>query len=115
VLGSDPQDKPIAYTKTAEFQNLGMYGESEDVAGGMDLEKVGELRKFVNAGGVLMTLGQATTLPADFGLVRGINAGRLVRCGLPAPHNCPRSGESTSVRRPRQTRGLHICNNSLAQ
>ena len=71
-----PQDRPIAYTKTPEFPNLGMYGSSEDITGGMGLEGVLELQKFLTAGGVIMTLGNATTLPTDFGLARNINGSR---------------------------------------
>jgi len=33
-------------------------------------------QKFLAAGGVITTLGNATTLPTDFGLVRNINASR---------------------------------------
>ena len=46
-----------AYTKDAKFPSLGTYGESEDITGGMGLEGVIELQKFVEAGGVLITLG----------------------------------------------------------
>jgi hypothetical protein len=53
-----------------------MYGSSEDITGGMGLEGVLELQSFVEGGGLLITLGNATTLPADFGLTREINASR---------------------------------------
>jgi Zinc carboxypeptidase len=76
VYGLPPVDKPIAYTKTDRFQNLGMYGSSDDITGGMGLEGVLEIQRFVDAGGVLMTLGNASSVPPDFGLVRDINASR---------------------------------------
>ncbi|MGD2069852.1 MAG: M14 family zinc carboxypeptidase [Gemmatimonadota bacterium] len=76
VNGIEPRDEPVAYTRTSEFQNLGMYGSSEDITGGMGLEGALELQRFLEGGGVIMTLGQATTLPADFGLARNINASR---------------------------------------
>jgi len=76
VYGLTPQDKPIAYTQTPEFKNLGMYGSSEDITGGMGLEGVLEFQKFLAGGGVVMTLGNATTFPTDFGLVRDINGSR---------------------------------------
>jgi hypothetical protein len=76
VYDLEPKDRPIAYTQTAEFQNLGMYGSSEDITGGMGLEGVLELQRFVSAGGTLMTLGNATTLPTDFGLARSISGSR---------------------------------------
>ena len=68
--------KPLAYTKTERFKNLGMYGESEDITGGMGLEGVAELQKFIEQGGVMMTLGTASFFPAEFGLTRQIDAGR---------------------------------------
>ena len=68
--------KPLAYTKTDKFQNLGMYGSSEDITGGMGLEGVVEFQKFVNAGGLLITLGTASSFPAEFGIARRIEAGR---------------------------------------
>ena len=57
-------------------QDLGMYGESDDITGGMGLEGVAEIEKFVKAGGVLVTLGQASYFPADFGIARRVDAGR---------------------------------------
>ncbi len=71
-----PRAKPIAYTKTDRFKFLGMYGESEDITGGMGLEGVVELQKFVEGGGVLLTLGVASYFPPEFGLTRTINASR---------------------------------------
>jgi hypothetical protein len=76
VVGLEPRDQPLAYTKTDRYQNLGMYGSSEDITGGMGLEGVLELQRFLDAGGVVMTLGNATSLPPEFGLVRDINASR---------------------------------------
>ena len=66
---------PLAYTKSDQFKNLGMYGESDDITGGMGLEGVVEFRKFVDAGGVLITLGTASAFPAEFGITRRVEAG----------------------------------------
>jgi hypothetical protein len=68
--------EPIAYKKTDKFKNLGMYGESDDITGGMGLEGVAEIEKFVKTGGVLVTLGAASYFPADFGLAPRVDAGR---------------------------------------
>jgi len=70
-----PRGKPVAYTRTDRFKFLGWYGESEDVTGGMGLEGVLEFQKFLDGGGLVMTLGTATSFPPEFGLVRDINAG----------------------------------------
>jgi hypothetical protein len=71
-----PKKKPIPYTKTPEFKFLGDYGSSEDITGGMGLDGANEFRKFVEAGGVLITLGEASSFPAEFGITRSVEAAR---------------------------------------
>jgi len=75
VFDVESRGKPLAYTKSDEFKSLGMYGESDDITGGMGLQGVEELEKFVNSGGVLITLGTSSFLPAEFGLTRTVDAG----------------------------------------
>ena len=65
---------PLAYTRTERFKFLGEYGSSEDITGGMGLSGVLELQRFVEAGGVLVTLAAASYMPPEFGLTREINA-----------------------------------------
>jgi hypothetical protein len=76
VFDIESKGKPLAYTKTEQFKSLGEYGESEDITGGMGLKGVEEFEKFVNGGGVLITLGASSFFPADFGLTRTVDAGR---------------------------------------
>lgn len=76
VYDIEPRSKPIAYTKTERFKSLGMYGESEDITGGVGIAGVAEFEKFINAGGLLVTLGSASFFPPEFGLTRTIDAGR---------------------------------------
>jgi hypothetical protein len=72
----ESRPKPVPYTKDPQFPSLGAYGSSEDITGGMGLEGVVELQKFVQAGGVLITLGTASAFATDFGIVRTVNSGR---------------------------------------
>ncbi len=76
VFEAEPRRKPLAYTKSPDFPSQGVYGESEDITGGMGLAGVVEFEKFVQAGGLLVTLGQASFFPPEFGLTRSIDAGR---------------------------------------
>jgi len=76
VYDIEPKGAPVDYKKSAEFKSLGMYGESDDITGGMGIDGVGKLEKFVEEGGVLVTLGVASYLPAEFGLTRTIDAQR---------------------------------------
>jgi len=76
IFDIESKGKPYAYTKSAEFPSLGEYGASEDISGGMGLPGLAELDKFVNEGGVLITLGAASFLPAEMGITPTVNAAR---------------------------------------
>ncbi len=72
VFDIEPKKQPLAYTKTERFKYLGDYGSSPDITGGMGLEGAVEFRKFVEKGGLLITLGVASDFPADFGITRRV-------------------------------------------
>jgi len=76
VFDIEGRGEPIAYKKSEQFKNLGGYGESDDITGGMGLDGVAELDKFVKGGGVLVTLGAASFMPAEFGLTPRVDASR---------------------------------------
>lgn len=76
VFDLEPKSRPLAYRKSERFGNLGMYGESDDITGGMGLEGVVELRKFVEQGGLLVTTGSSSFFPPEFGLTRRVEASR---------------------------------------
>jgi hypothetical protein len=76
VFDIESRGQPIAYKKSDQFKNLGDYGESDDITGGMGIEGVAELDKFVKAGGVLVTLGAASYVPAEFGITPRVDAAR---------------------------------------
>ncbi len=77
VFDVENRGQPIEYKKSDTFKNLGTYGESDDITGGMGLDGVAELEKFVKAGGVLVTLGTASYFPAEFGLAPRVDAARV--------------------------------------
>jgi hypothetical protein len=66
--------KPLPYKKSDKFKSMGFYAETDDVRGGMGLAGAAEFQKFVEEGGVLMTLGVASYFPAEFGLAKGVDA-----------------------------------------
>jgi hypothetical protein len=76
VFDIENRGQPIEYKKSEQFKNLGMYGESDDITGGMGLEGVAEFEKFIKAGGLLVTLGTASYFPAEFGLAPRVDAAR---------------------------------------
>ena len=72
----EPRGGPRAYTRTERYRFLGEYGSSEDITGGMGIEGVLELQRFVAGGGLLVTLGAASHVPPEYGLTREIDARR---------------------------------------
>jgi hypothetical protein len=66
--------KPLPYKKSSQFKSLGMYAETDDVRGGMGLAGAAEFQKFVEDGGVLITMGVASYFPAEFGIAKGVDA-----------------------------------------
>ncbi len=54
--------------RSDRFKFLGDYGSSPDITGGMGGAGVVEFQKFVDDGGMLVTLGASSSFPPDFGL-----------------------------------------------
>ncbi len=71
--GVDPELSPLPWRPHPDYPSLGMYSETDDMTGGMGYDGLAELERFVRAGGTFITLGSASTLPVDFGLVRGVS------------------------------------------
>ena len=63
---------PIPYKKSKLTPNLGAEDSSDDIRGGMGIEGLTELVKFVQAGGTLITEGSTTTILPDYGITTGI-------------------------------------------
>jgi hypothetical protein len=63
---------PIPYKKTKLTPNLGVEDSSDDIRGGMGIEGLAELVKFVEAGGTLITEGSTTTILPDYGITTQI-------------------------------------------
>jgi hypothetical protein len=94
--GLDPRFGPLAYTPTAQTPSHGAHSTSEDITGGMGFAGLAALRDFMEQGGTLITLGSATTLPVEMGLVREVGTadrgqlfvpGSIVRSQVARPLN----------------------------
>jgi hypothetical protein len=72
VFDIEPKKIPLAYERSAQFKTLGEYGSSPDITGGMGLSGALELQKFVEHGGLLVTLGVSSEFPAAFGITRRV-------------------------------------------
>ena len=65
-------ETPLPYRKSAATPNLGANDSADDIRGGMGIEGLTELYKFVQAGGTLITEGSTTTIFPAYNLTSGI-------------------------------------------
>ncbi len=63
---------PLPYKKTDKFPNLGAVDSSDDIRGGMGIQGLLELVKFVQEGGTLITEGSTTTIFPEYGITPGV-------------------------------------------
>ncbi len=73
VIDIPKADQPQSYEKSDRFKFLGDYGSSPDITGGMGAVGVAELQKFVDGGGLLVTLGASSAFPPEYGLTPTID------------------------------------------
>ncbi len=62
----------LPYKKTPATANLGVLDQSDDIRGGMGIEGLFELYKFVQAGGTLITEGSTATIFPAYNLTTGV-------------------------------------------
>ncbi len=62
----------LPYKKTDLTPNLGALDQSDDIRGGMGLDGLMELYKFVSEGGTLITEGSTATIFPEYNLIAGI-------------------------------------------
>ncbi len=65
-------DTPLPYRKTDKTPNLGAIDSTADIRGGMGIEGLTELYKFVQEGGTLITEGSTSTIFPAYNLTSGI-------------------------------------------
>jgi hypothetical protein len=63
---------PLPYKKMAETPNLGYVDESDDIRGGMGIQGLAELAKFVQEGGTLITEGSTSIIFPEYGITTGV-------------------------------------------
>jgi hypothetical protein len=108
IQGIDPKHGPMPYTRTREFPSHGTPDSSPDITGGLTFNGFANLQRFVERGGVLVTLGGASNIVIEAGLARGVRAastqelhtpGVEIRARFPRPDHPIAYGypETTSV------------------
>ena len=65
---------PVPWKKSDLTPNIGTSpDQTDDVRGGMGMEGIANLRRFVEQGGLFVTIGGNASVPVDFGLVDGVS------------------------------------------
>ena len=64
--------QPLPYKKSKDTPNLGSPDESDDIRGGMGLDGLMNLYKFVQDGGTLITEGATSTIFPEYNLTPGV-------------------------------------------
>ena len=72
ILGIQPTSGPMGFDAEPGSPSLGRPEASADITGGPGWAGVAALNRFVEDGGVLLTLGKGSTLALDGGLVRNV-------------------------------------------
>ena len=72
VNGIPMTGEPVPYKKTDITPNLGAEDSSDDIRGGMGIEGLTNLVKFVEEGGTLITEGSTTTILPEYGIITGV-------------------------------------------
>jgi hypothetical protein len=66
--------EPIPWKKSPLTPNMGdSPDQSDDIRGGMGLQGLVHVQRFVEAGGLFVTIGNNASIPLDFGLVEGMS------------------------------------------
>ncbi len=66
-------NEPMPWRKTEVTPNLGVQDETDDMRGGIELTGLVNLARFLEEGGVFVTIGNTSSFPAHFGLAQGVS------------------------------------------
>jgi len=97
---------PMPFKKTSATPAFGTPAESDDITGGIGYGGLAELQRFLDAGGLFITLGSGTMLPLEAGLVRGVRreSGGVPRSAQGGGAAAAGASQATASRTP----GAHV-------
>jgi hypothetical protein len=97
---------PMPFKKTPATPALGTPAESDDITGGIGWGGLEQLQQFIDAGGELVTLGNASMLPLEAGIVRGVrrDSGGVPRSSQGGGTAAAAAAQSAEARTP----GAHV-------
>ncbi len=96
---------PMPFKKTAQTPSFGTPAESDDITGGIGYEGLAQIQRFVNDGGLMVTLGSGSALALEGGLVRFV---RRSSGGVPRSTAGGGSSSAASAQSATRTPGAHV-------
>src|ERR1039457_6893767 len=73
VNGAPMRGDPIPWKKSALTPNLGdSPDQTDDMRGGMDLQGILNVSKFIDGGGLFITITGNASIPIDYGIIEGV-------------------------------------------
>ncbi len=67
-------EAPIPWKKSELTPNIGLTpDQTDDIRGGMGVQGVANLQRFIESGGLFVTVGNNASIPIDFGMVSGVS------------------------------------------
>lgn len=73
VNGIPKTGEAIPWKPLDGFKHLGGPDQTDDIRGGIELQGVVNLQKFLEDGGLLVTIGSTGKVPIDYGLISGVS------------------------------------------
>jgi Zinc carboxypeptidase len=97
---------PMPFKKTAQTPSHGTPAESDDITGGIGWEGLGQIQRFVEDGGLLVTLGSGSALALEGGIVRGVrrSSGGVPRSSQGGGEDSAAAAQGSKTRTP----GSHL-------
>jgi hypothetical protein len=97
---------PMPFKKTPLTPSFGMPAESEDITGGIGYEGLAQIQRFVEDGGLMVTLGSGSMLALEGGLVRFVrrSSGGVPRSAAGGGGSSSAAAQQAGTRTP----GAHV-------
>ena len=106
IVGLPKRWGPMPYKKTPQTPSFGTPAESDDIVGGIGYQGLAQIQKFVDDGGLMVTLGSGSMLALEGGIVRGVrrSSGGVPRSTQGGGSDSAAAAQNAATRTP----GAHV-------
>ena len=106
IVGLPKRWGPMPYKKTPQTPSFGTPAESDDIVGGIGYQGLAQIQKFVEDGGLMVTLGSGSMLALEGGIVRGVrrSSGGVPRSTQGGGSDSAAAAQNAATRTP----GAHV-------